>query len=66
VLPELQNLYLTDKCWRDELEEQDIELFIPAGQNADHSVTVHRLPYCIVTAVIVNRSSDRHLLPRHT
>ncbi|KAH9972656.1 hypothetical protein BGW80DRAFT_362873 [Lactifluus volemus] len=45
VLPELQNLYLTDTCWRDELEEQDIELFIAAGQNSDHSVTVHSLPY---------------------
>jgi hypothetical protein len=45
VLPELQNLYLTDRDWRDELEEQAIELFIAAGQNSDHSVTVHRLPY---------------------
>jgi hypothetical protein len=45
VLPELQNLYLTDGAWSDEPEEQAIELLIAAGQNFDHNVTVHRLPY---------------------
>ena len=47
VLPELQNLYLTDRIWRDEFEEQAIEqLIAPTGQNSNHNVTVHRLPYC--------------------
>ncbi|KAH9971526.1 hypothetical protein BGW80DRAFT_443498 [Lactifluus volemus] len=46
VLPELQNLYLTDRSWRDELEERAIELLIAACQNSDNNVTVHRLPYC--------------------
>jgi F-box-like len=45
VLPELQDLYLTDGARRDEPEEQAIELLIAAGQNFDHNVTVHRLPY---------------------
>ncbi|KAH9971519.1 hypothetical protein BGW80DRAFT_443331 [Lactifluus volemus] len=45
VLPELQNLYLTDRGRRDEPEERAIELLIAASQNTDHNVTVHRLPY---------------------
>jgi hypothetical protein len=45
VLPELRNLYLTDRNRRDEPEERAIELLIAAGQNSDNNVTVHRLPY---------------------
>jgi hypothetical protein len=45
VLPELQNLYLTENDWEDESEERDIELLIAVGQNFNHNVTIHRLPY---------------------
>ncbi|KAH9971511.1 hypothetical protein BGW80DRAFT_1253255 [Lactifluus volemus] len=45
VLPELQNLYLTDRGWRDDPQERATELLIAAGQNSDHNVTVHLLPY---------------------
>jgi F-box-like len=45
VLPELQQLYLYQRDWRDELEEEEtIQLFVAARQQSDHPVTVHRLP----------------------
>ncbi|KAH9971487.1 hypothetical protein BGW80DRAFT_1460453 [Lactifluus volemus] len=44
VFPELQNLYLTDRGWKDD-KERATELLVAAGQNSDHNVTVHLLPY---------------------
>jgi hypothetical protein len=44
LLPELQNLYLYQGHWKDELEEQAIDRFIAARQHSGHPIAVHRLP----------------------